>query len=390
MASITKRGNKWQYRVSWRDADGKQHSKNHGGFRTKSEAANDARKLEQDLNHGADIRRRDISLPKYWHEWYTTYRPDMARSTAERYPLIEEVLTLAFGDTAIGKITPMDWQNFLNEYADGQYATFTRKAHPRAKETVDKLNSYVRGMVKYAINEQTLHSDFTFGAKTKGTSGKKESDKYLQLDQFTDVLNLALERASYDHLSDVAIFLGGQTGMRVSEVLGLTWSDINFQDYTIDVNKSWDYIVGDFKATKTPSSVRTIEVLPKVMQLLKMVRTQQAEWKIKSGIRDKNDSVFFGQHGQVLTSAALNKELKRLQSMVGIPKYMQITFHGLRHTHVSFLLAKGIDIYYISKRLGHANIKITMSVYSHLLDTQRETQSQKALKALDSLVESDM
>ena len=74
-----------------------------------------------------------------------------------------------------------------------------------------------------------------------------------------------------------------------------------------------------------------------------------------------------------------------METKIGIPDDDQITFHGLRHTHVSYLLSEGIEIYYISKRLGHAGIQITMSTYSHLLDAQKSKQASKAMVALDKL-----
>ncbi|MFT8416701.1 MAG: tyrosine-type recombinase/integrase, partial [Lacticaseibacillus paracasei] len=62
-----------------------------------------------------------------------------------------------------------------------------------------------------------------------------------------------------------------------------------------------------------------------------------------------------------------------------------ITFHGLRHSHVSYLISQGIDIYYISKRLGHSDITITMRVYGHLLDSQKRKEALKATAAMDRL-----
>ena len=157
MASITKRGSKWQYRVSWRDADGKQHSKNKSGFRTKTEAANDARQAELELSQGANLNRGELSLPDYWHDWYTTYKSGKrATATEYFYPIIEKTLKQYFGKETIKDVTPTEWQTFLNQYA-------TNHSHA----TGTKVNGYVRAMVRSAINEQTLRSDFTFDAEVE-------------------------------------------------------------------------------------------------------------------------------------------------------------------------------------------------------------------------------
>lgn len=390
MASVTKRGTKWQYRVSWRDEAGNPHSKNKGGFRTKVEATNAAREVELLRARGGSFDKADMPLVDYWHEWYTTYKQEKARSTSVRYVQVEDTLRAHFGETPIGKVTALDWQKFLNDYATGKYRSTEAKKvlHPKplAKETVNKLNGYVRSMVKYALNDQVLHSDFTFGAYVPGRPPKDESSKYLQADQFDMLMNRAYQQATFTRLSSVAIFVAGQSGMRLSEILALTWDDVDFKHHTLSVDKSWDYVVNKFKPTKTPSSVRKVEVLPIVTALLAKIRVEQTEWMLKSGTRDANNCIFYSKLGVVITQAACAKALKKLQQTVGVPIDRQITFHGLRHTHVSYLLAHGVDIYYISKRLGHANIQITLKVYSHLLEDQRKAQAEKTLDVLSGIV----
>lgn len=376
MASYEKRGTGWQFRISWQDEQGKRHTKSNGGFRTKKLAENAAHDLEVKLAHGSHIDRADLPLVDYWHQWYTTYKiGKRAVATEYFYPIIETTLKDYFGDTPLGKITPLKWQSFLNDYGD-----------THARSTSSKVNGYIRAMVRTAINEQTLHTDFTFDAEISGERGVDEVDKYLQLDQFAKLVNLAHETADFNHLATVAVYVGAESGMRVAEVLGLTWDCVDFEANTLTINKSWDYIHHTgFKPTKNESSNRTVEVLPAVTDLLRQVKVQQAAWMLKTGQRDKHNCVFYSKYSQVLTGAACNKALKNMETKIGIPDDDQITFHGLRHTHVSYLLSEGIEIYYISKRLGHAGIQITMSTYSHLLDAQKSKQASKAMVALDKL-----
>ncbi|WP_164848066.1 site-specific integrase [Lacticaseibacillus hulanensis] len=377
MASYQKRNGLWRYRVSWRDNDGVRHAKTKGGFRTKTEASAEATKLEADLVTGTDLGKRATTLVKYWHDWYTTYKlGKRAAITESFYVNIENTLAAFFQDTELGEVSPSLWQKFINDYG----AT-------HARITVTKVNGYVRAMVRTALNEQTLHTDFTFGVELTGDKSrvKSESDKYLQLDQFAKVNEVAFDRASFERLSSVAVYVGAQTGMRIAEVLGLTWDNVDEVNSTITVNKSWDGRELDFKPTKTPSSNRTVEVLPKVITLLQKIHNQQAQWLMRTGLRNNKNCVFFSKMGQVLSGTACNKSLGKIETAAGIPENEQITFHGLRHTHVSYLLSQGTDIYYISKRLGHSNVQITLTTYSHLLQSQRDAQASIALKALSLL-----
>lgn len=286
----------------------------------------------------------------------------------------------------------MVWQTFINDYATGWNTRHRSTGEddttpkPRAKETVQKLNGYIRAMVKYLINEQVLHTDFTFGAELPTDRDRTKPNKYLELPYFERLTAYSHEHARFTSLSTLAVYVGAQTGMRVSEVLGLTWNDLNADKLTLDVKRTWDYHRGSgFMPTKNESSVRTIEITQNLADTLDKVHSQQAAWMLKSGIRDKNNCIFFGSTGKVLSQASCGKTLVHIQNVLKVPADKQITFHGLRHSHVSFLLAKGVDIYYISRRLGHADVGVTMRVYSHLLDAQRRTQSDKAVKALAAL-----
>ena len=94
---------------------------------------------------------------------------------------------------------------------------------------------------------------------------------------------------------------------------------------------------------------------------------------IKSIDQLPEQSIIFGE----LTNNAVNKRLKVYCNNLGIK---EITSHALRHTHCSYLLAKGISIYYISKRLGHKNISVTTEVYSHLLEETYKEEDEKQRK----------
>ncbi|MBC9118619.1 tyrosine-type recombinase/integrase [Fructobacillus fructosus] len=78
----------------------------------------------------------------------------------------------------------------------------------------------------------------------------------------------------------------------------------------------------------------------------------------------------------------MNQHLKRLEKSLGVKK---IPFHGFRHTHASLLLANDVLIQYISERLGHENVNITIDVYAHLINEKRDDEEKKATSFLDNL-----
>lgn len=94
------------------------------------------------------------------------------------------------------------------------------------------------------------------------------------------------------------------------------------------------------------------------------------------------DGYIFKEAGSIISPKTINKVLKTACKHNNISI---ITSHALRHTHCSYLLAKGVSIHYISKRLGHKNIAITTSVYSHLLEEKFNEEDNKTTEILESM-----
>lgn len=175
------------------------------------------------------------------------------------------------------------------------------------------------------------------------------------------------------------------TGARYSEILALTWKDIDFKKHTIKIEKSWDYTFkNEFKETKNTSSIREINIDHDLVNLLQQLQIEQERY-FQSINRPFaiNGMVFLDKHLKLLTDAAINKDLRFIENKLNINPL--ITFHGLRHTHVSYLISQHIDINYISHRLGHSNTSVTMRVYSHLLKDYEEKEADKTILALEAL-----
>jgi integrase len=382
MASIRKRGNNYEYRIMYTDSTGTKNPYSKGGFHTKTAAESAASKIEELIERGGNPFDVDVLFLNYWDEWVATYRTgDVSDITEYRYHLIRKHLNKSFAGRELRSIKPLEWQQFLNKFASGKDRPSKKE---RSKDMVSKVNGYVRSMVKSAINQQILFSDFTFDAKPRGI---EESDKvrFIEADDFAKIKQLAHDQINFSNVSMLAIYVGCMTGMRVSEVCALTWADIDSNRRLIHVKRSWNNRTNRFKPTKTKSSVRDIEVSNEVIEVLRQYHKTQQTAYLKTGYRDENDMVFRTRYHTIISDEAINKTLRSLETDISIPKEDQITFHGLRHSHVSFLISHDVDIYYISKRLGHKDITITMKVYGHLLDKRRKQEADKAVGLLDAL-----
>ena len=201
-----------------------------------------------------------------------------------------------------------------------------------------------------------ISKDFT--AKISFTANKKKSMQveYLNLSELKKLVSACLQERKPRYTSRYMILTAIYTGARLSEIQALTWKDIDLLHHTIRINKSWDYLHGGgFKPTKNASSNRTIRTN---CQLLKMIQE----------LKDNHSTmVFMNQRHEIPSSNAVNKTLRQIMSKSGIHKH-GFHFHSLRHSHVAFLLSQGIDLYAISKRLGHSSMMVTGSVYAYLID----------------------
>lgn len=364
MAQIYKRSGKWSARIQFTDNAGNRHSKSRAGFPTKVLAKKWAVDQEALLNQGIAINK-SISFTRYYKNWVKDYKEkNVAEVTFNRYQYTGEALEDFFHDMNIKDINRQQYQKFINHYG----AT-------HAPVTVKKVNSIIRSCVKSAILDDYLTKDFTQRVELTSNHDRIRQVEYLNLDEIHRLLTAAtknIERRpgfTGRYMIVTAIY----TGMRLSEIQALTWNDIDFIHSTITINKSWDMNTRSFKPTKNDSSRRTIGINPKLLRLLRILRGHSS-----------SNLVFMNQYGTIPTSNAVNKTLRSLLEALNINR-SGFHFHSLRHSHVALLLAHGVDIYTISKRLGHSSVATTSNVYAYLIDEYKDQIDKQIASILEQI-----
>lgn len=349
MASYEKRGNKWRFSISITE-NGKRKKIQKGGFTTKTEARKVATEMESYYNKGFSLEN-NIIFHEHFLTWIKVNKQDsiLPRSYA-RYEVMHKKIKEYFPYELLKDITKESYQEFLNDYA---------KTH--STDSVRKLNQAVRSIFDDAVHDGKVLKNPTYKATVKGKIQSKPNDlKFMELAEY-EALKRHVEIK--DTLSSKFIQLALVTGARFSEIQTLKTTDIDYENNTIHLH-----------GTKTETSDRVISVDLKTMQSFKKF--------IDSRPIDINGYVF-SHFGQLITNNAVNKALGRACKTLEFKN--TYTIHSARHTHCSVLLSKGISIHYISKRLGHKNIKVTYSVYSHLLEDTYETENTQAMEYLESI-----
>lgn len=172
------------------------------------------------------------------------------------------------------------------------------------------------------------------------------------------------------------------SGCRSGELLALTWQDVNLVAGTLTVSKSLQRVGGEcvIQAPKTLASRRTIALPAEAIAALKRQRAQQARWRLRAGGAWAGlDLVFTTEMGRPLQRSVPYHALLRECRRLGLPA---LTVHGLRHLHASLLIARGMPIPMVAKRLGHASPGITLQVYAHVVKREDADAADAISRAL--------
>lgn len=351
MASITKRGKTWSYRVYYYE-NGDRKYVSQSGFKTKAEAKDASILKENELLIGRKVSQDKVLLADYMERWKTLYKDDYisVRSLARIKNIINYVRKNY--NLPLKDITHENYQEFLNTIAKNN-----------AKETVKKYHTYVKAAIRHAVETRVLLYNPTSTAIVKGneTKTKDKENKYLDYEEFKKLEKVLLEDIQPTYSSRYIILFSMYTGARFGECLGMTWDCVDLENKTIKIEKGFDYqFTKDFTDGKTKSSKRIITIPDILVDLL------------KTAPKPKNitDTVF----ARISPNAA-NKALRKALKRAGIKK--DVTFHALRHTHASILLANGVQLLSVSKRLGHADPNITLHTYAHIIKELEEEDSKK-------------
>ncbi|NRD80342.1 site-specific integrase [Bacillus sp. BRMEA1] len=373
MASIQKLSNGWRYRVSYKDGE-KYKTKTQGGFRTKRECELAAAELEKKLHVGHDITAGDQLFSEYMRNWFEVYKK------GKHSPANDSVIELAvklveqyFVGVKLKELTRDMYQRFLNDFAE-----------THATGTVKNRHIYIKSCIKNAIEDGVITKDPTYKAVIKGKKEDKvEELKFLNFEEVKSLVNETKKEIHPKFIAGYIILFAITTGARIGEIIGLTWDCVNFENQTITINKTWDYkYTNDFSSTKNYASMRTITIDKETCDLLKTLKNIQNKNAMLTGFRNTKNLCFVNSFMEVIHPKSVNKALKKLCKKSSVS---EITLHGLRHTHASMLLYQGINVKYVSRRLGHGDIVTTLQTYSHILDEMEQKESRHVDETMHQL-----
>ncbi|MCM0582151.1 site-specific integrase [Weissella diestrammenae] len=356
----------WRADYTYKDASGKYKKKSKTGFKTKRLADEWLTKVKNDSE----------KIKNPYHDWNFVDYFDMNMNlkidsgikpaTKDAWRAVREYIVIKyFADIKISELTREKYQRFLNEYSIGHTAN-----------TVKKRHQIINSIIQQAFHDGIISIDPTYNVKITGTKDSKDaSEKFLEADELIKLIEyFSQEKRLSDNsaLSSFMIVLIAYSGLRAGEALALTRDDINLEKQTISINKTKGRD-GINTTPKTKNSIREIKMPSNFFEIYNLFISHKHTW-------NKNYELFDGRR----IASNPNKTLELYELKNNFKNIVSI--HGLRHSHASYLLSKGINIAYISKRLGHANIAITQTIYIHLLNEQALKEEQRTINMLNNMI----
>lgn len=356
---------------------------------TKKDAEVELAKFVTEVQNGLIIDGKSLKFSEFTEIWKRDYgSKELAPSTYKRYcRMLETRLLPYFGHFYINKIKPTDIMKFYDLLEKdtqlvrkkGNNGSKTKK--PLSGKTILEHHRLLRAMLHKAVYWQLIVANPA--ERVQPPKARKPKRKSYD-DEQTKILLENLELlSSEDTKYKVAIILTVFTGVRLGELMGLEWQDVDFKNGIISINRSSQYLadMGVFtKVPKTESSIREIAIPEFIISLLEEYKLWYEEQKsIYGELWTDSDRLFVQADGKPMHPSTISKWFVKYVGQIGLPV---INFHGLRHTNASLLVAQNIDIAVISARLGHAQISTTLDFYVHPL----LSHNRKAGYALENLL----
>ncbi len=389
--SIEKRGkNSYRLTVSEGfDLNGKPMIHRKTVHATKKDAEVELAKFVTEVQNGLVVDGKSLRFSEFTEIWKRDYgSKELAPTTYKRYyRMLETRLLPYFGHFYINKIRPTDIMKFYDLLEKdtqlvrkkGNNGAKTKK--PLSGKTILEHHRLLRAMLHKAVYWQLIVANPA--ERVQAPKARKPKRRSYD-DEQTKILLENLERLSIEETKyKVAIILTVFTGVRLGELMGLEWQDIDFKNGIISINRSSQYLsdMGVFtKTPKTESSIREIAIPKFIISLLEEYKLWYEDQKsIYGELWANSDRLFVQADGKPMHPSSISKWFVKYVSTIGLPV---INFHGLRHTNASLLVAQNVDIAVISARLGHAQISTTLDFYVHPL----LSHNRKAGYALENLL----
>ena len=356
-----KRGVSWYYMVDiGRDkATGKRNQEMKRGFRTKKEAESAMRKVISAFEDGTYVPPSRKTLAQYFEEWKDDYVTHNVReSTAAEYRrIIDRYIVPHMGHHRIQNLRPHHIQGYVSSMLKSGRVRGTGGLSPA---TVIRHFRVLSTALKHAVDLGILKANPT--DRVKSPKVKKFKPQVVTVEMADLIMQQAVGTPWL-----AAVCLAFYTGIRRSELCGLTWRDIDLEKCCLTVDRARVAVKGGSVVgePKSESSRRLISLSTNIEYVLFYHMRGQQKMLQALGIQWTEDCyVFCNDQGKPYSPSSVTHAFKRLASRAGFPN---VRLHDSRHAHATTLFRAKIQPKVVQERMGHSTITVTSDIYIHVL-----------------------
>ena len=341
----------------------KRKQKNMVSYPLKRDANKRLNEVKEEIYKEELLLPNEMILQDFLLDFLEKYKMNLSITTYNCYMRIcKKYIIPLLGDIKLCDIRPIHIQNYVDDLLD-LLTPQTIKVH------LNILNLALKRAYRLKLIKENV-VQFVEVPKNK----KYKNEIYNAED-----MKKLLEKSRETSL-ELPIILASGLGLRISEILGLTWNNIDFNDFTITIDKITVRDKGQviLKEPKTESSIRTISAPKEIILILKQLKKDRLAAKLR-GEKSHRELIFYDKNLNPIAQDVLSKKFRYFLQENNLK---HIRFHDLRHSHVTMLIDAKVPIKVISERVGHSNVNTTLNIYSHAL---REMDQEASDKISDTL-----
>lgn len=303
---------------------------------------------------------------RFASEWFQRHcEKNLAPKTQRSYQThLEKRILPAFGHMDLTQIRPLHVMQFIDDLEKGR-ARFDGKTKTLSGQSILYCFRVLSSMLQDAMQWQLIPSNPCQRVKPPKAERKKAS--ILEEENIT-LLIQALQNEPIKFRT--IILLAIDSGLRLGELLGLQWDNIDFEKGMLSVTKSVQCLKGKgvfLKDPKTASSVRSLAISASVLTQLKQYRCWQSQKKLQLGDQWHDENWLFTKwNGELMYPTTPSQWFSRFLKRHNLGT---MPFHSLRHLSATLLISLGVPLKNVSSRLGHTDIRTTDMYYSHALES---------------------
>lgn len=317
--------------------------------------------------HGGIDASGDMSVSSWFEYWITeikgdNIRPNTIRNYRERF---EKNVREYIGDMLLSEVKPLHCQNILNKMSS-KYRN----------STIDQTRMTMYGFFECAMENDLINKN-PVTKSVKCTTGKKSKPvRVLTIEEQRIFLEAVKGSSNYNQYAFVL-----QTGLRAGEMIGLKWSDIDFKNKVIHIQRTMEYRHSSGKwRTGEPKSKSGYRDIPLTQEAIQILKDQKEKLKkLKVIPIEYSDMVFLCRKGTPTKNSAYDTKLFYYCDKIGIDRF---SMHVLRHTFATRCIEAGMRPKTLQMILGHSNIGITMNLYVHVTSDEKLNEIEKIENSL--------